>query len=98
MRVEGRLGRQTAEGFECQLTLLDDRRPAISSQNAGSHAGNHDGLRKHSLPDLNSLSDTHLRNLMRTVSLKTQRRGARTCAFIQLFSTVLALPEKNGTR
>lgn len=41
MGVEGRLGRQTAEGFECQLTLLDDRRPAISSQNAGSHAGNH---------------------------------------------------------
>lgn len=58
----------------------------------------YDGLRKHSLHDLNSLSDTHLRNLMRTMSLKTLRRGARICAFIQIFSTVLALPEKNGTR
>lgn len=36
--------------------------------------------------------------LMRTVPLKTVRHGARIYAYIQIFSTVLALPEKNGTR
>lgn len=33
---------------------------------------------------------------MRIASLKTLRHGARICASIQIFSTVLALPEKTG--
>lgn len=83
----------------CQPTLLEDRSPNVSSQNAWSHSGNYMMAYKSThFMTLTHFSGTHLLKLMRIMPLKALKHGARICACIQIFFTVFALPEKNGTR